>query len=74
MSMYSDWIADYEYEMDHPHGNPDTTKWKTKDGRVLNVCDMTTEHIKNCMNMIGEENPYWWPFAKELLKRVGVKV
>ena len=73
MSMGSEWLADHAYELYHKPPI-DTSKWKTKDGRVLNICDMTNEHIKNCMNMVGEENPYWWPFAKELLKRVGVKV
>ena len=27
-------------------------KWKTKDGQILDVKDMTTEHIKNCLKML----------------------
>jgi hypothetical protein len=27
-------------------------KWKTKDGRILDVKDMTTDHIKNCLKML----------------------
>ena len=27
-------------------------KWTTKDGRVLNISDMTTEHIKNTIAML----------------------
>lgn len=73
MSMGQEWLDDHAYELHH-HRRADTTKWRTKDGRELNICDMTNEHIKNCMNMVGEENPYWWPFAKELLRRMGVRV
>lgn len=29
--------------------------WKTKDGKILNIKDMTTEHIKNCIKAIEEE-------------------
>lgn len=28
------------------------TTWKTKDGTVVKIKDMTTNHIKNCMSMI----------------------
>lgn len=27
-------------------------KWKTKDGQILDVKDMTTDHIKNCIKML----------------------
>lgn len=74
MSMGQEWLDDYAYELNHGQTVTNTSQWRTKDGRVLNICDMTTEHIKNCMNMIGEDNVYWWSFAKELLRRVGVKV
>lgn len=27
-------------------------KWKTKDGSILNLTDMKSTHIQNCINMI----------------------
>ena len=27
-------------------------KWKTKDGQILDVKNMTTQHIKNCLKML----------------------
>jgi len=26
--------------------------WKTKDGRILYIKDMSTDHIRNCINML----------------------
>lgn len=72
MSLGAEWLTDHEYELNWPRIN--TSVWRTRDGQVLKIAEMTSEHIKNCMNMIGEDNPYWWPFAKELLRRVGVKI
>ena len=73
MSMGSEWLDDHAYELHHPC-QFDFSIWYTKNGRALKVTEMTTEHIKNCMNMIGEENPRWWHFAKEILRRNGVEV
>ena len=30
-------------------------KWKTKDGKILDVKDMTTDHIKNCLKMLEDK-------------------
>jgi len=30
-------------------------KWITKDGEILNISDMTTQHIKNCIKMLDRE-------------------
>lgn len=30
-------------------------KWKTKDGQELEIKDMSTEHIKNCIKMMDRE-------------------
>lgn len=73
MSMGKEWLDDHAYELYHPH-QTDFSVWHTKDGRTLKITEMTTEHIKNCMNMLGEENPYWQHFAKEILRRNGVEV
>ena len=35
-----------------------TTKtWKTKDGKTLNISDMETSHIKNCITMLTRNMP-----------------
>lgn len=35
--------------------------WVTKDGRRIAVCDMTTDHIVNCIRMIeSPENTKGW--------------
>lgn len=73
MSMGREWLDDHAYELHYPH-QTDFSVWHTKNGRVLKITEMTTEHIKNCMNMIGEENPYWQYFAREILRRNGVEV
>jgi len=32
--------------------------WTTKDGEVLNICEMSTQHIVNTLNMLrGKKNP-----------------
>jgi len=30
-------------------------RWKTKEGKELNIKDMTTQHIKNCIKAIQED-------------------
>lgn len=73
MSMGREWLDDHAYELYHPYQTY-CSIWQTKDGRVLKITEMTTEDIKDCMNMIGKKNPQWWPFAKEILRRNGVNV
>lgn len=34
----------------------DYTKWETEDGIILNIKDMTTDHIKNCISFIKKES------------------
>lgn len=33
-------------------------KWKTKDGTVLNIKDMETSHILNCINLLERKAQY----------------
>lgn len=75
MSLWSDFEAEYAYEMDHPNGITGDM-WTTKDGRVLHVKDMTTSHIRNCMKMLGgpttsDPNDIYWAFDAELKRRTG---
>jgi len=30
-------------------------KWKTKDGQIIDVKDMSTKHIKNCLKMLEDK-------------------
>ena len=54
--------------MDFPHG-VNNDEWRTKEGKILKVKDMTTAHIKNCMRMIGEKDDFYYVFENELKKR-----
>lgn len=68
MSLYSDFSADYQFERDFPFGVPCKT-WVTRDGRVLNIEEMSEQHIRNCMRMVGEDDPWYAHFKKELDRR-----
>ena len=30
-------------------------KWTTKDGKEIDIKDMTTKHIQNCIDMLGKQ-------------------
>lgn len=68
MSLFSDYEAEYEFEKDFPFGVPSDT-WKTKDGRKIKVSEMTEQHIKNCMRLVGEDDGWYGVFCKELKRR-----
>lgn len=34
----------------------ETIVWETKNGELLNITDMETDHIKNCVKVIKEHN------------------
>lgn len=68
MSLFSDYEAEYEFERDFAFGVPSDT-WKTKDGRKIKVSEMTEQHIKNCMRLVGEDDGWYGVFYKELKRR-----
>lgn len=68
MGLYSDMEADYAFERDYPFGMP-CDEWKTSDGRKIKVKDMTNEHIKNCMRIVGEDDGWFYVFQTELKRR-----
>lgn len=75
MSLYDDFIADYQFEIDFPYGVPCDT-WTTKDGTEIPISEMTTSHIKNCIRMLNNvENADGWieVFKKELSRRIDNK-
>ena len=85
MSYGSEYLADNAYEIEQSQkrwesicikAESEASKgmWRTKDGRVLNVEDMGTEHIQNCIRMLERNNvpirkPYIIMFTKELHRR-----
>lgn len=68
MSLWSDYEVDCIFAQQFPHG-VNNDEWRTKDGSVLKVRDMTTQHIKNCMRMIGQDDDFWYVFDAELRRR-----
>lgn len=37
-------------------------KWKTKDGQIMKLRDMTTDHINNCINLLENKIDNLEPF------------
>lgn len=75
MSLGSDYMADYAYEIEHEKQeladmheklqiqakcNAFHGLWQTKDGDWLHVTEMGSQHIKNCIRMLERNNS---PFA-----------
>ena len=67
MSLYDDFIGDYAFEYDFPFGLPCDT-WVMSNGETIEVAKMSDAHIRNCMNMVGEDNE-WYDYFKNELKR-----
>lgn len=68
MSLWDDYKVDAQFAMDFPHG-VNNDEWRTREGKVLKVKDMTTAHIKNCMRMIGKTDDFYYVFETELKRR-----
>ena len=85
MGIGSEYLAETEYERDkeierweamsiQAHINASRGLWITKDGRYLNVSEMKTSHIQNCIQMLERydssfKDIYVPMFKKELKKR-----
>lgn len=79
MSYFEDFIADYVADEDMIYKQIEEKAkkgyWKTKDGTVLHVSEMSDDHIKNCINYIKrhDKKDYFLPwidmFEKELIRR-----
>ena len=67
-SLYSDYLADRQFEIDFPHG-VNNDEWTTEDGRTLKITEMTTRHIQNCMKMIGTTDDFYYVLQAELNRR-----
>ena len=67
MSLWDDYKVDAQFAHDFPFGVPNEY-WNGKDGEIL-VTDMTDQHIRNCMRMVGENDDWYSYFQKELDRR-----
>lgn len=68
MSIYDDYRIDVIFAEQFPHG-VNNDEWRTRDGKIIKVKDMTTAHIRNCMRLIGEFDDFWYVFDAELKRR-----
>ena len=68
MSLWSDYETDALFAQQFPHG-VNNDEWRTKDGRVLKISEMSESHIRNCMRLIGQEDDFWYAFEAELKRR-----
>lgn len=68
MSLWDDYEADAAFEHDFPFGVP-CKYWMTKDGTRILVTEMTETHIRNCMQLVGEDDEWYWYFQRELERR-----
>jgi hypothetical protein len=71
MSLFDDYMAEAQFAHDFPFGLPNKY-WHSKSGDIL-VTEMTEQHIKNCMNIVGVDDEWYSYFEKEL-KRRGLNV
>ena len=67
-SMGEEWLADHQFEHDFPHG-VNNDEWTTEDGRTLKITEMTSQHIRNCMKMIGQNDDFYYALEAELNRR-----
>ena len=68
MSLWSDYEAEAQFAKDFPHGVP-CDEWVTRDGSKIKLRNMTVQHIRNCMRVVGEDDPWYGTFVQELRRR-----
>lgn len=67
MSMGEELLADSAFERDFPYGVHGDV-WNSKDGPVK-LSDMSEQHIRSCMRIVGEDDGWYGRFEKELERR-----
>lgn len=67
MSLFDDYEAEIQVAKDFPFGVPSPV-WHSANGDI-EVGKMTSKHIKNCMNIVGEDDPWYGYFKNELERR-----
>lgn len=71
MSLGSEYMSEHAFETDFPFGMP-SDEWRKKDGTTVKLSDMTVSHIRNCMRIVGEDDPWYGQFENELKRRSGL--
>lgn len=66
-SQWADAMGDWLFAMEYPHGVP-CKIWTTTHGDI-EVSKMSSQYIKNCMNLVGEDDPWYEYFEAELDSR-----
>lgn len=66
MGLFADFEAEAQFAHDFPFGVPNEY-WHSKEGDVL-VTNMTEQHIRNCMKLVGEDDD-WYPYFQRELER-----
>lgn len=67
MSLGSDYLNDHAFERDYPFGMPNDY-WSSKNGKIA-LKNMTEQHIRNCMKIVGEDDAWYGRFQRELESR-----
>lgn len=74
MSLGEDVKSEINTTVWQPNGNPNKKLWKTKDGQLIPVKNMSTSHIKNCLKFcIPYANDCWDVIFKEELRERGIR-
>lgn len=68
MSLWDDYEAEIQFYSDFPYDVPGDY-WCIKDGTKIKLSDMSESHIRNCMNMVGEDDGWYARFEQELDRR-----
>lgn len=68
MSLWSDYEVDFIFSRDYPHGVPSDT-WTDRFGKKHALCYMPERYIRNCMALVGEDDPWYARFYEELQRR-----
>jgi hypothetical protein len=63
MLFYEEWLCGME-DLVLPHRDREielleNNLWETRDGSIISITNMTTNHIKNCIRMIYKANGNW---------------
>ena len=69
MSYGNELLADYAFEIEYPFGIAGEY-WTTKDGKKIAVKNMPTQHIVNCMKIVGKDDSWYYVFKAELERRI----
>jgi len=50
-------------------GKPSSSEWMTRDGEIMNIKDMSTQHLDNSIALLERKTSKLWRLKFEKLKR-----